>query len=297
MNERHLFHGTAPALVTPFTPDGEVDEPAFRRLIDDQIAGGVDALVVLGTTGENPTVTPAERSRLVDIGIAHTNRRVPVIIGVGTNHTAESVRFAREARAAGADGLLVVGPYYNKPTPAGVIAHVSAIADATDTPIILYNVPGRTGSNLTADTQLAVAEHVPSVVGLKEASGNLAQISDLLQRRPPHLAVYSGDDELTLPLIALGAEGVISVISNAIPKPFCYMVRAGLAGDYETARRLHFDLLEAMRMCFVESNPVPVKEALAHAGKMNARVRLPLVGLQEANREKVLRAFAPFMKG
>lgn len=295
MHARHLFHGTAPALVTPFKADGALDEPAFRQLIDDQIGGGVEALVVLGTTGENPTVTHDERRRLVELSIAHTDRRVPVIIGAGTNNTAESVRFAREAAAAGADGLLVVGPYYNKPTPAGLIAHMSAIADAADTPIIVYNVPGRTGSNITADTMLAIAERVSSVVGVKEASGNLAQISDILHHRPPHLAVYAGDDEIALPLIALGGEGVISVISNAVPAPFSDMIRAGLAGDYPRARALHFRLLDAMRACFIESNPVPVKTALASAGKMTAHVRLPLVGLQESNRAQVLKAFAPFM--
>ncbi len=291
----HLFHGTAPALVTPFTPDGAIDEAAFRRLIDDQIAGGVDALVVLGTTGENPTVSHEERRRLVEIGIAHTAGRVPVIVGAGTNDTAQSVVFAREAAAAGANGLLVVGPYYNKPTQAGMIAHVSAIADATDLPIVTYNVPGRTGANITAETTLAMADAIPSVVGVKEAAGSLAQIADILQHRPARLAVYSGDDEFTLPLLAMGAEGVISVISNACPAPICALTRAGLEGDFARAAELHFLLLDAMRACFIESNPVPVKTVLAEAGKMDARVRLPLVPMGDANRARVLSAFAPVM--
>ena len=295
MPQSSLFKGTAPALVTPFTPDFDIDEPAFRRLIDDQIAGGVEALVVLGTTGENPTISHAERRRLVALCIEHTAGRVPVIVGTGTNNTNESIVFSKEAAAAGADGLLVVGPYYNKPTQAGYLAHVSAIADASDCPIIVYNVPGRTASNITAETMLQMAETIPTVVGVKEASGDLGQIADILAHRPDGFSVYAGDDEITLPLLALGGEGVISVICNATPRPFTEMVRAGLGGDYEKARALHFELLDAMRACFIESNPVPVKTVLAEMGKMSDTVRLPLVPLQAANKKRILSAFKELM--
>jgi 4-hydroxy-tetrahydrodipicolinate synthase len=296
MPDAHLFRGTAPALVTPFTADNTLDEPAFQRLIDDQIEGGVAALVVLGTTGESPTVPHVERKRLIDLAIAHTAGRVPVIVGTGTYQTAESVALARKADAAGADGLLVVGPYYNKPSQAGFFAHVAAIAEATDRPIIIYNIPGRTGSNIQAPTLLRMADEIPTVAGVKEASGNLAQIADLLADRPPHLAVYAGDDEITLPLLALGGDGVISVVANALPHPFCALTRAGLEGDFETARRLHFQLLPAMRACFFDSNPVPIKTVLARLGKMNPFVRLPLVPLDQAVEQRVLEAFSSLLE-
>lgn len=286
-----LFRGTAPALVTPFTDDDTVDEAAFKQLIDDQIEGGVSALVVLGTTGENPTINHKERQNLVALSIEFTAGRVPVIIGTGTNNTEESVRFSREAAEAGANGLLVVGPYYNKPTQAGLIAHVSEIANTTDCPIIFYNVPGRTASNILPETMLTIANRIPSVVGIKEASGDLAQITDLLAHRPADFAVYSGDDEITLPLLLMGGDGVISVISNARPKEMADMTLAGLKGDFAAARDVHFKLVEAMRACFYESNPVPVKTVLAHEGKMKAHVRLPLLPLSPGNLEAVLDAF------
>ena len=301
-----IFRGTAPALVTPFTPDGsDLDADAFRRLIDFQIEGspldgetygGVEALVVLGTTGENPTVTDDERRRLVDLALEHTAGRVPVVVGTGTNSTAHSVTYSKEAADAGADGLLVVGPYYNKPTPDGVVGHVAAIADATDCPIVLYNVPGRTGSNLTADTQLRVAEEVPSVVGLKEASGDLQQISELVAHVPDGVAVYSGDDALAFPTVALGGAGLISVIANAAPGPVSEMIRRALAGDLAVARALHHRLFDAMRASFFEANPGPVKAVLAAKGRMAETLRLPLVPLTDAGRRRVMAAYAPFVE-
>ena len=287
-----LFRGTAPALVTPFTADGDVDNAAFCRLIDRQIDGGVEALVVLGTTGENATVWPDERRRLVDLALEHTNRRVPVIIGTGNNSTGESIVFSKEAAAAGADGLLVVGPYYNKPPQAGFHAHVAAIAEATDCPIMLYNVPGRTSFNALAETTLGIAEAIPTVVGVKEASGNLAQISDILAHRPDHLGVYAGDDEMALPLLTLGADGVVSVVSNVLPRLFGDLVRAGLHGDFETARDSHFHLLPAMRACFFETNPIPAKTMLAAMGLIEPTLRLPLVPMTEPNRQRLLAAFS-----
>ena len=277
MVDAHLFQGVAPALVTPFTSHDEIDEAAFRQLITRQIDGGVSGLVVLGTTGENPTVAQYERRRLVTLAIDQADGQVPVIVGTGTNSTEESITLSVEAARAGADGLLVVGPYYNKPSQAGFRRHVEAIAERTDCPIILYNVPGRTSFNIAPETVLALAEDVPSVVGVKEASGDVAQISDILQHRPDSLAVYAGDDEMAFPLIALGAEGGISVISNALPGPFCTMVGDALSGNLDAARQQHFDLLSAMRACFFQTNPVPVKLVLAAWEQMEPHVRQPLV--------------------
>lgn len=291
-----LFRGTAPALITPFDEDDRIDTSALRRVIEFQIDGGVDALVVLGTTGENPTVTDDERRAIIDIALEQVNGRVPVIVGTGTNNTAQSVRFSSEAAAAGADALLVVGPYYNKPTPAGLVAHVSAIADATDRPILLYNVPGRTGSNIRAETTLRIADAVDTVFGIKEASGDMAQIADLLRHRPPGFGVYSGDDDLTLPMLALGADGVVSVIANAVPRKVTEMVRLGLGGDFSRARRLHFELLEAMRASFYESNPGPVKAVMAEMGLIQNRLRLPLAPCGEEVRQRVLAAYRPHIQ-
>ncbi|HEX7070766.1 MAG TPA: 4-hydroxy-tetrahydrodipicolinate synthase [Rhodothermales bacterium] len=290
-----LFRGTGTALITPFTSDDQIDFAGLKRLIDRQIEGGVDALIILGTTGENATVWPEERRRLVDAAIEHTAGRVPVIIGSGNNSTSESIAFSKEATKSGANGLLVVGPYYNKPTQAGFRAHVAAIADATDCPIIVYNVPGRTCFNITAETMLRIAEEVPTVVGVKEASGDLAQISDILAGRPDRLAVYSGDDEITLSLLGLGADGVISVVANALPGAFSELVRQGLAGNFAEARRRHFELLRAMRACFFETNPIPIKTVVASTGIIDGRLRLPLIAMEEGPRRKVLDAFAPHL--
>ncbi len=295
MKKHMIFKGTAPALVTPFTPNGEIDEAAYCRLIDDQIAGGVGAVVVLGTTGENPTISHNERRRLIDLTLSHTAGRVPVIAGTGSYNTQESITFSKEAATAGVDGLLVVGPYYNKPTPAGYKAHFEAIAAATDCPIIVYNVPGRTASNISADLLLELAT-IPTVIGVKEASGDLGQIADILRNRPEGFAVYAGDDEMAFPCIALGAEGVISVISNACPRPFCDMIQTALDGDSAKARAMHLAMIPAMRACFLESNPVPVKAVLAAAGKMHPTVRLPLTEMTETPAQAVLAAFAPFLE-
>ncbi len=297
MSDNMLFRGVAPALVTPFTADDEIDEDAFCDLIQTQIDGGVSGLVVLGTTGENPTVTEEERHRLVDLAVETTDGRVPVIVGTGTNNTEESVAFSNAAVEAGADGLLVVGPYYNKPSQNGFVAHVEAIAEAADAPIILYNVPGRTSFNVSAETTLHLAEEVPQVVGVKEASGDLEQIGDILLHRPDDFAVYSGDDEITLPLLSMGGDGAVSVISNALPERFSRLVDAGLDGDVATARDLHFDLLPAMRACFLETNPIPIKDVCAAMGWMEPHVRLPLVPMDERApvRQRVLAAFDDFL--
>lgn len=290
-----LFRGAAPALVTPFTADNELDESAFRSLINTQIDGGVAALVVLGTTGENPTVTHAERRQLVDWAVDAADGRVPVIVGTGTNNTAQSITFSQEAENAGADGLLVVGPYYNKPSQDNFVAHTVAIAEATELPIVLYNVPGRTSFNVTAETTLRLATEVPQVVGMKEASGDLGQITDILAHRPKGFAVYAGDDEMTLPVTLLGGDGVVSVISNVLPRAFASLAKAALAGDVATAQQKHFELLTAMRACFYATNPVPVKTVLAAVGAMDEHVRLPMEPLdpESATRRRVLEVFAP----
>lgn len=292
-----LFRGVAPALVTPFTSEDTIDEAALRDLIDLQIDAGVSALVVLGTTGENPTITEVERRQIVDLTVETTDGRVPVIVGTGTNNTDESVAFSEAAIEAGADGLLVVGPYYNKPSQAGFTAHVEAIAEAADAPIILYNVPSRTSFNVAAETTLHLAEEVPQVVGVKEASGDLQQIGDILAHRPGDFAVYAGDDEITLPLLAMGGDGTVSVISNALPEPFCHLVDSGLEGDLDTARERHFELLPAMRACFLETNPIPIKDVCAALGWMEPHVRLPLVPMDERApvRQRVLSAFDAFL--
>jgi len=293
MSHDLLFRGVAPALVTPFAADDTIDEDAFRRLIDIQIEGGVSALVVLGTTGENPTVTEAERRQLVDAAVETTDGRVPVIVGTGTNNTDESVAFSEAALATGADGLLVVGPYYNKPSQAGFRAHVETIAEAADAPLILYNVPSRTSFNIAPETALHLAEEVPQVAGIKEASGEVDQISDLLAHRPDGFGVYSGDDEMTLPLLALGGDGAVSVISNAVPELFCDLVEAALDGNFDSAREQHVELLPAMRACFFETNPIPIKDVCAALGWMEPHVRLPLVPMEERSpvRQRVLAAF------
>ncbi len=292
-----LFRGVAPALVTPFTAEDTIDEDAFRALVERQIDGGVSGLVVLGTTGENPTVTHEERRRLVDLALETADGRVPVIVGTGTNNTEKSVTYSKEAVEAGADGLLVVGPYYNKPSQAGFAAHVEAIAEAADAPIVLYNVPGRTSFNIEAETVLHLAEEVPAVVGVKEASGDLEQVGDILLHRPDDFAVYSGDDEVTLPLLAMGGDGVVSVLSNALPDRLRTMVEAGLHDDLATARQHHFELLPAMRACFLETNPVPIKDVCAAMGWMEPHVRLPLAPMDERApvRQRVLSAFDGFL--
>ncbi|HCR49857.1 MAG TPA: 4-hydroxy-tetrahydrodipicolinate synthase [Rhodothermales bacterium] len=283
-----IFRGTAPAMVTPFSADNQLDLEALRRHIDFVISGGVEALVLLGTTGENPTITGEERRRIVETAIEHTNQRIPVIIGTGTNDTSDCIRYSREAAAAGADALLIVGPYYNKPTHNGYIAHFAAVADTTDCPIIAYNVPGRTGSNIKAETMLAIAEQVPTVVAVKEASADLAQISDIIRNRPEGFAVYAGDDELVLPIAALGGDGVISVLANAVVQPFTDFVRLCLDGNFAAAKSIHYELLDIMRACFYESNPIPIKTLLGEMGLMNPLMRLPLVPMSEGPKARIL---------
>jgi 4-hydroxy-tetrahydrodipicolinate synthase len=284
MNKK--LRGVGTAIVTPFDADGKIDERALRGLVDFQIDGGVDFLVPCGTTGESATMNADERDRVVRIVVEQTNGRIPVIAGTSTNDTAQSIEYSKRARAAGVDGLLLVGPYYNKPTPAGYIAHFSAIADSVQLPCVLYNVPGRTASNIDSKTILKLAEH-PHIVAVKEASANFNQFMEILQQRPDGFLVLSGDDAYTLPMIALGADGVISVASNQIPGPMTEMVHAALDGNFQKARELHYRYLRLMNINFIESNPIPVKAALAMMGRIQEFYRLPLVPLQPENREKL----------
>jgi len=284
MTER--LKGCGTALVTPFTKDGALDEPALRKLVDWQIKQGIHFLVPCGSTGEAATMTPAEHRRVVEITVEQAKGRVPIVAGAGSNDTEKAVTMSKEMKAAGATHLLHVSPMYNKPPQRGIVEHFKRIAGATDLPIIVYNVPGRTGGNIEAKTTIALAQ-VKNIVAVKEASGNLGQITDILKDRPSHFAVLSGDDEMTLAIMAAGGDGVISVISNATPKAMAQLCDAASKGDFAAARKIHFQLLPWMRAAFVESNPIPVKAAMAMMGKIGNHLRLPLVPLAETHNETV----------
>ena len=282
------LRGCATALVTPFTPSGAVDEARYRALVERQIAGGVRVLVPCGTTGESATLSSEEQAALIAATVAVARGRARVLAGAGSNATAQTVERARAARAAGADAVLVVAPYYNKPTQAGLTAHFRAVADAVPgLPLVIYNVPGRTSSNVAAGTVLALARDVETVVGVKEASGDFAQIMAILRDRPAGLLVLSGDDAVTLPLIALGADGIVSVASNEVPDLMVALTQAALTGDWDTARGLHYRLLPLMEANFLESNPGPVKAVLAALGLIEEQFRLPLVPVQESTRARL----------
>lgn len=289
----HLFRGTGTALSTPFHPDGSVDYESLARLVDSQLNAGVEALIPCGSTGESATMTHEEKLAVIRFTIervrGYDGPRPVVIAGTGSNVTTATVELTIEARQLGADGALLVSPYYNKPSQRGIIAHFGAVAEAVDGfPLVLYNVPARTGSNMTAETTLELAHRHRNVVAIKEASADLDQCSTIIRDAPERFALYSGEDSITLPLIAVGAQGVIAVVSNQVPKMFGDMVRHCLAGEFDAARALHLRLFELMRMNFIESNPIPVKEALHMMGIFaGAHYRLPLVDLADANREKL----------
>jgi 4-hydroxy-tetrahydrodipicolinate synthase len=279
MNEVRIA-GCGTALITPFTPDGDVDEPALRSLVNWQIEQGVHFLVPIGSTGEAATLTPAEQRRVVEIVVEQGGGRVPVVAGAGSNDTRRAVAASRAMRDIGVTHLLHVAPMYNRPPQRGIVQHFRAIVEASDLPVIAYNVPGRTGCNIEAETALEIAE-LPNVVGIKEASGNLAQIAEIVRNRPPHFSVLSGDDALTLDVMEAGGDGVVSVVSNATPRAMTELVSRCLAGEYGVARAIHERLEPWMRSAFVESNPIPVKAALAMLGRAANVLRLPLVPLEE----------------
>jgi 4-hydroxy-tetrahydrodipicolinate synthase len=278
--------GCGTAMITPFTASGDVDEKALRALVDWQIAEGIHFLVPCGSTGEAATMSPAEHRRVVEIVVEQAKGRVPIVAGAGSNDTAKAVALSKDMLAAGATHLLHVSPMYNKPPQRGLIEHFKRVADATDLPVVVYNVPGRTGGNIEAKTTLALAQ-VPNIVAVKEASGNLAQITDILRDRPPHFSVLSGDDEMTLAVMAAGGDGIISVISNATPKAMAQLSEKAAAGDEKGARDLHFKLLPWMRAAFIESNPIPVKAAMAMLGKAGNNLRLPLVPMADQHTDTV----------
>jgi len=281
--------GCGTALVTPFTKDGTIDEPALRALVDWQYEEGVHFLVPCGSTGEAATLTVEEHRRVVEITVEQAAGRIPVVAGAGSNDTARAIELSKAMQAAGATHLLHVSPAYNKPPQRGIVAHFRAIAEAVDLPIVAYNVPGRTASNVEVETALELAE-IPNVVAMKEASGNLAQIARLLCKRPPGFGVLSGDDAITLPLMVLGGDGVISVVSNATPMAMAKLVEACAVDDFATARAMHELLTPWMAAAFVESNPIPVKAALAMLRRIENVLRLPLVPLAERHVATVRRA-------
>jgi 4-hydroxy-tetrahydrodipicolinate synthase len=280
MTER--LRGCGTALVTPFARDGSVDERALRSLVEWQIAEGVHFLVPCGSTGEAATMTPEEQQRVIAIVAETAGRRVPIVAGAASNDTKRAIALSKAAQAAGATHLLHTSPMYNKPPQRGIIAHYRAIADAVDLPVVVYNVPSRTGSNVEAKTTLALAA-TRGIVAVKEASGILAQITDILRDRPPEFSVLSGDDEMTLPIMAAGGDGIVSVVSNATPRLMSELCDCMRNGDLAGARERHFRLLPWMRAAFVESNPLPVKAALALMRKIDNVLRLPLVPMSESH--------------
>jgi 4-hydroxy-tetrahydrodipicolinate synthase len=280
------FIGCGTALVTPFQPDFSLDEAALRKLVRRQIRGGVDFLVPCGTTGENPTLTRREHLRVVEITLEESAGRLPVLAGAGGYNTQEVIELARELEALGADGLLSVTPYYNKPTQEGLYQHYHAIARSTRLPIVLYNVPGRCGTNLEPSTVKRLAE-IENIVGIKEASGNVSQMAALANAVPDDFAILSGDDAIALPLFALGGRGVISVASNEIPAEMAQLCRHGLRGEFEEARAIHRKFLLLMEVNFIESNPSPVKAALALMGLLEPVWRLPMVAPKVENLERI----------
>ena len=283
--------GCGTALVTPFAKSGDVDERALRDLVEWQVTEWIHYLIPVGSTGEAATMSPFEQRQVVEIVVDQVKGRVPVVAGAGSNDTARAVQMSKEMQAAGATHLLHVSPMYNKPPQRGILAHFRAVADATTLPIVIYNVPGRTGSNIEAKTTLALAED-ERFVAVKEASGNLGQIGDIIAHRPERFAVLSGDDSLTLAVLALGGDGVISVISNATPRDMSRLCELMRDRQFEAARAVHEQLLPWMHAAFVESNPIPVKAALAMMKKIDGRLRLPLVPLADAHRETVRAALA-----
>jgi 4-hydroxy-tetrahydrodipicolinate synthase len=283
---RPMFQGSIVALVTPFR-GGKVDEPTLRKLVDMHVAKGTDGIVPCGTTGESPTLSHDEHKRVVEIVIEAAAGRLHVIAGTGSNATSEAIDLTAHAKKAGATGALVVNPYYNKPTQEGLYRHFRAVANAVDLPIIVYNIAGRTAVNIETDTLVRIVKDCPNIVGVKEASGSLDQMTQVILACGPDFSVLSGDDNLTLPLMSVGGRGVISVIANIVPRETAEMTHAALAGDWKLARELHLKLFPLSRAAFMETNPIPVKEAMGMMGMLEPEFRLPMCPMGAANRERL----------
>jgi 4-hydroxy-tetrahydrodipicolinate synthase len=280
------FRGAITALVTPFR-NGEVDEEAYRALVEWQIEQGIHGLVPCGTTGESATLSHAEHKRVIHICVDQVKGRIPVLAGAGSNNTREAIELTREAKNAGADGALLITPYYNKPTQAGLVAHFKAIGAAVDMPFIVYNVPGRTALNLLPETLATMKKEIPQVVGVKEATGDLNQVSRVLEYCGQDFQVLSGDDFTALPTMAIGGRGVISVVSNFVPAKMSAMCNAFFAGNLEEAKKLHFEMAPLFRAAFLETNPVPAKQLLAWMDRIPFETRLPLVPMEPKNEAKL----------
>jgi 4-hydroxy-tetrahydrodipicolinate synthase len=275
------------ALITPFKDDESVDYEALGRLVDYQLRNGTDYLVILGTTAETPTLTEEEKERIIDMVISKVQGRIPLVLGVGGNCTRALTGKLRKDRFDGIDAILSVTPYYNKPSQEGLYQHYKAIAESTSLPVVLYNVPGRTGVNMTAETTLRIARDFPNVIAVKEASGNITQMDDIIKNKPANFNVISGDDGIAFPLITLGAIGVISVIGNAFPREFSRMIRLALEGDYDGARTIHHRFTELFNLLFVDGNPAGVKSMLNAMGYIENKLRLPLVPTRITTFEKI----------
>ena len=288
-----MFHDTFTALVTPFR-DGSIDVSAFEELIETQINAGITGVVAIGTTGESPTLSSDERAQVIRLTVAKANKRCLVLAGTGSNSTHHAIAETRTAEKLGVDAALLVAPYYNKPSQEGLFRHFKAIADCTSLPIMLYNIPGRCGVDILPETVARLAKECRNVVSIKEASGSVERVSELRRRLPEAFTILSGDDSLTLPFMAVGAAGVVSVASNLFPSEVCALVRTCKAGDLKSAERLHRKLLPLFKDLFIEPNPVPVKTALGWRGAISPEVRLPLCEMSEANKARLRKALEDF---
>ena len=290
-----MFRGTFTALVTPFR-DGGIDVSAFETQIETQIAAGITGIIAIGTTGESPTLSHDERKQLIQLAVATANKRCLVLAGTGSNATEHAVADTKLAEKLGVDGALLVAPYYNKPSQEGLFRHFKAIADATSLPIMLYNIPGRCGVDISPEAVVRLANECRNIVSIKEASGSVERVSDLRRRLPESFSILSGDDSLTLPFMAVGAAGVVSVASNLFPSEVCALIRACESADFKLAEKLHRKLLPLFKDLFIEPNPVPVKTALGWRGAMSGDVRLPLCEMSEANQARLRETVEKFAK-
>jgi len=289
----YVFHGSLVAMVTPFR-NGKVDEAKVRELVEFHVTNGTDALVPCGTTGESPTLSHDEHKRLVEIVVEAAAGRIAVVAGTGSNATAEAIDLTKHAARAGARGALVVNPYYNKPTQEGLYRHFRAVAESVSLPILVYNIQSRTAVNIETETMARLARDCQNIVGVKEASGSLDQMSQVIAACGPDFAVISGDDNITLPLMAIGGAGVISVIANIVPRETAELTHAALEGDWKRARDLHYRLFPLARAAFLETNPIPIKEAMAMAGMLEPEFRLPMCRMSDTNRERLRAILKPY---